>query len=458
MSLGVARRPAWKPEMTISLRLGSLGGHNVSVYRSGAHWLCADGHDCRANEVVAFFNIAVRANGRAGVGAFVEERTLQVAVAPGIPGRLRIKERGAGGMLDVVGVHPWRQDDVIGEFEPDRSNGDADQHPGTAGAVLRLLLLAGRRMGWGVDADTTLLPGWHSRARAWWGDSVSGMRSLLGLGICDVSGILRGSRSGFVELFNMTPFPAHVAQVSEHPLVPCALTLIDQIERKPAELEAIRADVIRGLAEASPASTPEDWLFAGAFLRQLTASPICESDFCLTAEGLEEVGRPAAVLLSLASEPQTLHRHKRLGYYVFMLSHDVRAAGPAVRAWLKRAFEPVRRSTADIQHDYERLFSAARAASGARFMILNRMSSSGLETIFDYSSFAAPLGTSLAYVAAKELNVMLDDLGASQDVTIIDLDACAAEYGGAEHVPDGIHLSARLEEALRSEIVAALPG
>ena len=442
--------------MIIPLRLGPLGGQNVPVYRSWAQWLCADGHSCRANEVVAFFNISVEANKRAGIRAFGDERTLQVAVAPSVPGRLRIKERGAGGMLDVFGVHPWREDDVIGELEPDPSRGDVGEPQGTAGGVLLLLLLAGQRMGWAGDADRTLLPGWYSRTRAWWGDNVSGLRSLLGLGICDVSGILRGSKSGFVELFDMTPFPAHVAQVSEHPLVPCALTLIDQLERTQAEREAIRADLIRGLAEASPASTPEDWVFAGAFLRQLTASPICESDVCLNAKGLAKVGPPGAVLLSLASEPQTLHRHKRLGYHVFMLAHDVRLAGPAVRTWLKRAFEPVRRSTADIQRDYERLFSAARAATGARFMILNRMSSSGLETIFDYSIFAEPLGASLSYVAAKELNVMLDDLSASQDVTIIDLDARAAEYGAAEHVAHGIHLSTWLEATLRSEIVAAL--
>ena len=174
--------------MIIPLRLGPLGGQNVSVYRSGAQWLCADGHNCRANEVVAFFNIAVEANRRAGVRAFGDERTLQVAVAPSVPGRLRIKERGAGGMLDVLGVHPWREDDVIGEFEPDPSREDVGEPHGAAGGALLLLLLAGRRMGWAGDADRTLLPGWHSRARAWWGDNVSGLRSLLGLGICDVSG------------------------------------------------------------------------------------------------------------------------------------------------------------------------------------------------------------------------------------------------------------------------------
>ena len=442
--------------MKIPLRLGPLGGKDVAVFRSGAHWLLADGEPCRANEAVAFFNIAAEGTGRRAGRTFGDQRTLQVAVAPAVSGRLRIAERAEGGTQDALGIHPWREGDVIGELDADCETTGADGQSGAADRDLRMLFLAGRRMAWAVHSDTSLLPGWHASARAWWGDDPSKMRSLLGIGICDVSSVLRGAKSGFLEFFETTPFPAHLAQVSEHPMVPCALMLAEQMRRTPAEREAIAADLARGLAGSSPAPSPDDWVFAGAFLRQLNASAIVEGDLCLTPAGLANVGPPGFVLLSLASEPRALHRHKRLGYHVYMLAHDVRAAGPAVRAWLKSAFEPVRRTVDDIRRDMERLISVARVATGARFLVLNRMSSSGLETIYSYSAFKPPLGESLSYVAAKEMNVMLDDLAADQGVSIIDLDARAAELGGARHLPDGIHLSARLEAAVRADIVAAL--
>jgi hypothetical protein len=139
-----------------------------------------------------------------------------------------------------------------------------------------------------------------------------------------------------------------------------------------------------------------------------------------------------------------------------MLAHDVRAAGPAFRQWLKASFEPVRRTVDDIRSDYLELFSTTRAATGAFCMVLNRMSTSGQENIFNYSAFAQPLSRNLSYVAAKELNIMLDDLAADHHMAVIDVDALAAEYGGGTHLTDGIHHSDVLQKALRAEVLAAL--
>jgi hypothetical protein len=51
---------------------------------------------------------------------------------------------------------------------------------------------------------------------------------------------------------------------------------------------------------------------------------------------------------------------------------------------------------------------------------------------------------------------MLHDIVEHRDLVIIDVDAIAADLGGAEHLPDGIHQSGPLQTALRFEILHAL--
>ena len=86
-------------------------------------------------------------------------------------------------------------------------------------------------------------------------------------------------------------------------------------------------------------------------------------------------------------------------------------------------------------------------------MILNRMSTSGYEDISSYMGFDAPLSDTLSNVAAKELNLMLQDIADTRDLSIIDVDSIAAELGGARHLPDGIHQSGAMQVALRQEIL-----
>ena len=51
---------------------------------------------------------------------------------------------------------------------------------------------------------------------------------------------------------------------------------------------------------------------------------------------------------------------------------------------------------------------------------------------------------------------MLHDIAERRDLIIIDVDAIAADLGGAEHLPDGIHQSGPMQAALRLEILRAL--
>ena len=149
-------------------------------------------------------------------------------------------------------------------------------------------------------------------------------------------------------------------------------------------------------------------------------------------------------------------RHRRLGYAIQVYAYNLSGAGPAIRSWLERAFEAVTRSPDDVRRDLERLIDETNARTGARFIIVNRMSSSGRETITSYAAFDAPLGETLRSVATKTTNLMLHDLAAGRPVSIVDLDALAAAHGGGRHLPDGLHQSGPLQDALRAELLGNL--
>jgi small ligand-binding sensory domain FIST len=138
------------------------------------------------------------------------------------------------------------------------------------------------------------------------------------------------------------------------------------------------------------------------------------------------------------------------------MRHHQAAAGPAIRAWLAEAFEPVRRSIDDIKHDYETLIDAVKDATGGQMIVLNRMSTSGYEDLSNYMGFDLPLSDTLANVASKELNLMLEDIADTRELHVVDVDAIAANIGGREHLPDGIHQSGPMQMVLRQEILEIL--
>jgi hypothetical protein len=434
-----------------------LEAAGFTINRSGVQWLVEDGHQCRPNEVIGYCNISVEPAGgfRATQAPFADERELQVAFASRCGGRLQIDPSvSMGGYLNALGVHSWEADAVIGWLHPD---GGVDEGE-PASESLRLLMLAGRRMSGLADVMAGLLPGWHSRSRGWWGDDAAPPHTLLCLGICDALGPVLGDRGGFLEMFEDFGAPAHMVVIPNHPIAPCAPCLVEQFTRSPAEHQAIADDILRALSSGPVKATADDWMFVGALLAAMDRSPMRDSHNLLTPSGLRTSGRPASVLLSLNSEGSSILRHKTMGYHLHILRVYQAAAGPAVRAWLGSAFEPVRRSVDDIRRDYLRLFDLVRAETDARFLILNRMSTSGREDIASYAPFDPPLGESLANVASKEMNLMLHDLSDVRDLSIIDVDAIASELGAANHLPDGVHQSGALQAEVRAEILRAMTG
>jgi hypothetical protein len=438
----------------IPLSVGPLAAEGFSIRRSGIHWLHSDGHLCRPGEVIGFCNISLELTSgkRPGGFPFSDELELQVAFAPRCAGRLRLADGNSpGGYLNSFGVQPWDPTVTLAYLE----SSDADEVAENAGE-LRLLMLAGRRMTGLADVDIGLLPGWHNRSRAWWCDQDEDMSTLLCLGICDAAGVVRGNKAPFVEIFEASPFAAQIVFVPDHPVLPCAPVLLEQFIRTPAQNAAIAADLSAGLSSGPSVPTADDWLFAGAYLSSLQRSPIRETQDVLTPSGLRRLDPANAVVVSLNAENQTIMRHKRLGYSIQMLRHHQAAAGPAFRSWLASNFETVKRSVADIKQDYRRLFDTVRTQTGARFLVLNRMSTSGYEDIMSYAPFDEPMGETLANIASKELNLMLHDLADECDFSIIDVDAIAADLGGSNHLPDGIHQSGTMQSVVRAEILHIL--
>lgn len=436
----------------LPLSLGPLVAEDFAIKRSGIYWLCEDGHDCRTNEVIGYCNISLEKIARQRSGPFLmtDEQELQVAFATPCAGRLRIKSGNSpGGYLNAYGLRTWNPDDILGFLDAVSDDAPADVNAGR----LRLLLLAGRRMTGLADVDFGLLPGWHGRSRAWWSDQSDSLPTLLCLGICDAAGIIRGNNLPFVEFFEGSTGAMQLVYVPDHPVVPCAPILLEQLERTTAEKQAIASDLAASLATSRTPATADDWFFAGALLSSLERSPMLETYDVLTPSGLRKQGPADAVLLSLSAEVQSVLRHKKLGYSLQMLRHRQASAGPAIRSWLTSAFEPVKRTIDDIRRDYRRLIEAVEARTGARVMILNRMSTSGFEDILSYAPFDAPLSETLENIAAKEMNLMLHDLADECDFSIVDVDSMAAYLGGAEHLPDGIHHSGPMQSILRTAIV-----
>jgi hypothetical protein len=441
--------------MEIPLRLGPLSADGYTLHRSAVHWLCEPGQLCRANQVIAYFNLSLEPAGARlkAPSPFAEERDLQVAFAPRIDGRVRFDSTAApGGYLSNLVFNAWEPDAVIARLEIDGPSADLDEDSGR----LRLLMLAGRRMTPLVNVHSGLLPGWHGRTRGWWCEESEAPVTLLSLGICDVTGMILGEQSAFLEMFRSTTAPTQLVFVPDHPIAPSAPVLLDQLERSAAQFGAISADLHAWLSRSDAPPTANDWTFAGTMLSAMQHNPIRDDYSIVSASGLKRSGPADAVLLSLHAEPPSILRHKTLGYRLHVMRHHQTAAGPAIRGWLGNAFESIRRTTEDIKADYENLIAVIEKTTGARVIILNRMSTSGDENISSYAPFDSPMSGTLANIASKELNLMLHDVASGRNVSIVDVDAIAADIGGGENLPDGVHQSGAMQDILRGEIMHIL--
>ena len=359
-----------------------------------------------------------------------------------------------GGFQDQhPNYHDWTPEHEIGwiHCRPSQRPQDYDVDGG-----LRLLFVAGRRVTEIAEVRSGLLTGWHSRSRAWWGEGDGEFGTLLSLGICDQAGAIRGERFAFTEMFESVHGRAQAVFIPDDALVPCAPIITEQYTRTPAQFAEIALDFARTFASGPVVPAPDDWIFAGCIMAALQRAPLMERYDLLTRMGLRQTGPADALILSLNAEAEFVLRNRRLGYTVHCHDFRMAEAGQATRAWLRSNFERVRRTPADIRRDYLTLIDTVHTQSNLNILVLNVMSTTGNETIDDYSPFDRPLGETLSSVHAKELNLMLHDLAREHDIAIVDLDAIAADLGGRSHLPDGVHASGALQAEMRDEILRIL--
>ncbi len=440
--------------MNLPLTLGPLSAEGHAILRSGVRWLCNDGHVCRPNEVIGYCNVSLERSGgrQTGPGPFVEEMEIQVGFAPRLGGRIRIATGATlGGYMDIREAKAWEPHTVIAEIETDDPAAE-DRAVGQ----LRLLMLAGRRMTALADVHSGLLPGWLGRSRAWWAAPDEVPLTVLSLGICDATSVILGDRTAFLEMFADCPEALHVVFYPDHPVAPAAPVLLDQLQRTPAQFGAMAEEIRSFMASSPVAPTADDWMFVGALLSTLGRNPLKDSYSLFGPSGSRTLPPAQAVLLSLNAEPQAILKHRELGYRLHVMRHHQAAAGPATRAWMAQEFDVVTRSMEDIRRDYEALIDAISIQSGAKVIVLNRMSTSGYEDISNYAPFDAPMSDTLANIGSKELNLILHDIAETRELHIIDVDTIAADLGGRNHLPDGIHQSGPMQAHLRRELLAIL--
>jgi len=441
----------------VPLLLGPLEPPGFEVRRSGIRWFREDGQICRAGETLAYCNISLHPLTRSHVSALPfasESRDFQVVLSTRVPGRLRHAPiSSSGGFHDKQEfTFPWTGNFAIGSIEP------LDAHVQVGmDYTLDLLMLAGRKAYELSEDRTGLMSGYHDRCRAWRSRGDEQISTVLSLGTCELSDVMRGEKSAFLEIFEAIAGSAHFVSFTDTPMVLSARILGEQIRRTPNDFAVIAEDVRRTLACGSVALTPADWMFAAAVLQALQKSPINDSYDVLARNQLQRVSVPQAIILSINSDLGPSVEHRRLGYAYRCHAFRYRYAGPAVLNWLKENFVEIPYDVYSIQRDYLKLIKSIRDAfPETQILVLNAMSTSGADDFQSYDGFDLPLGKTISTVRVKELNLMLHDISRETGIAIVDADAIAADLGGGYCIPDGIHHNGRMQKELREEILRIL--
>ena len=442
--------------MQIPLHLRSWDLEDFVVVRSGLRWLCPDGHMCQPGETIAYCNIGFRPRRSTQVKPMpfkAEFRDLQIAISSPLSGVLRQNaDISKGGFFDLhEGTFVWKDGFTIGNIEA-----SAPGNYQNCAASCGLIMLAGRRMTEIAEIRSGLLTGWHDRSRAWTLSRPGKMGTLLSLGICEMDGVIRGEKSAFLEILGEAGVPMQVVFVPDTPLVPNSRVLAGQLSRTKPEFEAISRSLSGALATSDPLVSPDDWLFAGALLRQLGSCPIADEYELLTAGGLQQASSADALILSLSAELSLLMQHRELGYECGFHGYRLGGLSPAFKEIVKREFILVRRSIEEIREDYTKLIGLIRQRRpDALVLVYNCISSSGHDDLQCYASFDAPLNQHVSSVRNKDLNLMLGDLAREYDIAIIDADAIAADIGGRQHL-SGVHQSGTMQTEIRRAITDIL--
>lgn len=448
------------------LFMPALSASPLSLRRSGLRWLCRPGDRVAARQPIAACYVGLDGAREGGLPPpFGDERhDLQVVLAP----------RAACTIDYRAGLSKGGYQDFIDGADWDEGLAVASAGPLQDSCELAPMVLAGRRGFESGEGRGGLLSGWHERVRGFWeGGGAGRFGTVLALGTCEQTGIFRGDDMAFLSWFARAPGPAQIVAVADERSVHSSAVILQHLRRTPGEAKAITETVNSWLGErmggaqlesfgglrpesrrgTSLGRWPEaqDLLFALHLMAEaVSTSPLLERGDLITRRGLAQSDPPDAIALTLGSEVAPHFRHRRTGWVIAL--HGFRFGsyiGPGVIEWLRRDFERMHRSVADVERDLGALADELRERTGAALLVQNLIASSAAERVSNYSWLGDAYAESIP-VFATEANLMLTDLTRRPNVSMIDSDALAAEFG-VRHCPDRFHASRELLEAQRGE-------
>ena len=449
------------------LSLPALSVSPNRLLRSGFSWLHPSKERVAARGPIAscYLRVSDTAARDQRMPLLEEQNDLQVVLAPREACSISYREELAkGGYQALVGGGDWQAGECIADSDLPGSDG-----------VLQSLVLAGRRGFENGEGRGNLLAGWHERVRgSWEGEGEGRFGTVLALGTCEQTAIFRGDDLAFLSWFARAPGPAQIISISDDRCVHSSAVVLQHLRRTPAEAAGIADAVYSWIGErisraesgSFPAFQPQsaqgtlrgrwpvaqDVLYAMHLLAEAVGtSPILERSEVITRQGIVELPPPDAVAMTLGSEFAPHFRHRRTGWVIAI--HGFRFGpfvGPAFTEWLRRDFEPLKRSVADSQRDLTALADEMKTRVDTRLLVQNLVASSLGDRVSNYSWLGDTFESSVN-VLGNEANLMLSDLARRQAIVMIDSDALAAELG-VNQVPDRFHASRELVEAQRSEV------
>ena len=428
--------------MSLPVTLSLACPKNWQQFRSSFTWLVADGARCISGQALArcIFNfIATPVN-----SAWPDlQNSLQIVVVATCDGIVRHAAGSSqGGWRDLFESRAYEAGEVIGEIIPDAA--------GTVSANI-CLMINSQRMTSLVDDRESLWSGWHYRQRIWRLGAAPPQRTLLALGICELTHALRGADHAFSEMLSRFTEPVQLVTRDDVPLVTSARIALEQLTRTEEEGALIWNDLQKGLIESGGALTPDDWMVAGSLGRMLTDRAIVEGFPVLSAQGITQSAPADCVVMSMLAESPIQLRHKRLGYHMHMHRWLYFRLPQSMQLWIQQNFEQVRISLEELERDYVALCERLRS-NGRRLCLLNNIASHRSERIERYFHFEGRLEDQLASFRNLSLNLMADRLVAREGLQVVDVDALAAELGIWEQSPDRMHHGVLLEHRICSEL------
>ena len=367
-----------------------------------------------------------------------------VAICDGIV--KQAPDSSQGGWRDLLETRTYVAGEVIGEIIPDVAS---------AVSANICLMITNRRMTSLGDDREALWSGWHYRQRVWQVGAAPPRRTILALGICELTHALRGADRAYSEVLCGFTEPVQLVTRDDVPFVTSARVALEQMTRTEEESALIWRDLQAGLIGLGCDLTPDDWMVAGCFGQVLTDRAIVEGFPVLSAEGITQTAPADCVVLSMMAENPIQLRHKQLGYHLNMHRWLFLRIAPNVRMWIQKNFEQVRISLEELEQDYIALCEKLRM-NGRRLCLLNNIASHRSERINQYVHFKGALEDQFASYRNMSLNLMAGRLAKSIGLQIIDIDACAAELGIWHHSSDRTHHGTMLEQRIRSELALQL--